>query len=556
MPAEVARHAWQAPLPAGQSRPWFGAWPDHLPRALDYPAVPSWWLLERNLERYPDRVALRYLDQDTAAEVTSLTYAELMCRARALAAGLRRLGIGRGARVAVCLPNSPELIVGFYGTWLAGATVVSLNPTVKESELRQLLGDAAPSLLIAAGDTAAVASSMCAEMGLPLAVVSAGGHPSLAGAMSFEVLLAEDGRHLIASPIDPDEDVAVILYTGGTTGTPKGAMLTHRNIVANTIQFATWYAFEPGAEICIAAIPMFHSGGMSGVMNVPLYAGATLLVLPRFRPATVARAVERYRATRLCGVPTMFIALLDNEDSRRADYASLRACRTNASPLPPSVKAAFDELVGREVLIEGYGLTETSPLTHANPIQRAKPGSIGIPIADTDAKIVDVVTGADLPIGEPGELVIRGPQVMKGYWRRPPETAAAMAGGWFHTGDVAQMDADGYFAIVDRLKDQINTAGFKVWPREVEEVLYAHPAVQMAAVVGVPDAYRGEVVKACVVLKEEHRRLVSDQELLAFCRERLTAYKVPRRIEFRAALPLSAAGKVLRRLLREDDAGA
>jgi long-chain acyl-CoA synthetase len=216
----------------------------------------------------------------------------------------------------------------------------------------------------------------------------------------------------------------------------------------------------------------------------------------------------------------MFIALLNHEDSRRADYSSLRACRTNAAPLPPSVKAAFDALVGREVLVEGYGLTETSPLTHANPIYKAKPGSIGIPIADTDAKIVDLEMGTDLPVGKPGELVIRGPQVMKGYWNRPEETAAAMAGGWFHTGDVAQMDDDGYFCIVDRMKDQINTAGFKVWPREVEEVIYAHPAVKMVAVIGVDDAYRGEAVKAFIVLKEEHRRLISEAALLTFCQER------------------------------------
>jgi acyl-CoA synthetase (AMP-forming)/AMP-acid ligase II len=236
---------------------------------------------------------------------------------------------------------------------------------------------------------------------------------------------------------------------------------------------------------------------------------------------------------------------------------------TNSSPygmIEPSfdpcdiVKAAFDELVGREVLVEGYGLTETSPLTHANPIHQAKPGSIGIPIADTDAKIVDLATGADLPAGEPGELVIRGPQVMKGYWHRPEETAAAMAGGWFHTGDVARMDDGGYFIIVDRMKDQINTAGFKVWPREVEEVIYAHHAVQMVAVIGIDDAYRGEVVKACVVLKAEHRQGVEQAELLSFCQERLMPYKVPRIVEFRDELPLSAAGKMLRRLLRDGPA--
>ncbi|HSF30646.1 MAG TPA: long-chain fatty acid--CoA ligase, partial [Candidatus Tectomicrobia bacterium] len=519
--------------------------------ALNYPIAPAWWLLERNLDEHPERVAVRDVDHDTLVERQAVTYAELASRARALAAGLQRLGVGRGARVALCLPNSTALITGFYGIWQAGATVVPINPMARAADLRQQLGDADVSLLIASSDAAAAASAAAGERGIPLVLSGGGGGSTSNGAVPFEELLAEDGRRFKEIPIDPHADVAVILYTGGTTGIPKGAMLTHRNIVANTVQFAEWYAFEPGQETCIGVLPMFHSGGMSGAMNVPLYAGATLLVLSRFRPAAVARAVERYRATRLFGVPTMFIALLNHEASRRADYASLRACRTNAAPLPPSVKAAFDALVGREVLVEGYGLTETSPLTHANPLHKAKPGSIGIPIADTDAKVVDPETGADIPAGRPGELVIRGPQVMKGYWNRPDETATALAGGWFHTGDVARMDADGYFNIVDRQKDLINTAGFKVWPREVEEVIYSHPAVQMVAVIGVEDAYRGEVVKACVVLKDEHRHEVDQAALVSFCQARLMPYKVPRLIEFRDELPVNAAGKMLRRLLRD-----
>jgi long-chain acyl-CoA synthetase len=452
--------------------------------------------------------------------------------------------------VAVCLPNSPALITSFYGIWLAGATVVPINPGAKAAELKQQLSDVDASLLIATAEVAATAFGTAAAMGMPLVLSSEGTSTIPAGAMPFEALLAEDESAFKGPSIAAGDDVAVILYTGGTTGIPKGAMLTHRNIVANTIQFAEWYAFEAGGETCVGVLPMFHSGGMSGAMNVPLYAGATLLVLSRFRPASVAQAVGRYGATRLFGVPTMFIALLNHDAGRRADYSRLRACRTNAAPLPPSVKAAFDELVGREVLFEGYGLTETSPLTHANPLHNAKPGSIGIPIADTDAKIVELDTGTETRAGEAGELVIRGPQVMKGYWNRPEETAAAMAGGWFHTGDVARMDDDGYFVIVDRQKDQINTAGFKVWPREVEEVIYAHPAVRMVAVIGVEDDYRGEVVKACVVLKEEHRHEVDQAALTSFCQQRLMPYEVPRIFEFREELPVSAAGKTLRRLLR------
>ncbi|MBI5378730.1 MAG: long-chain fatty acid--CoA ligase [Nitrospirae bacterium] len=545
MPSRIVGSAPQR-LSEDQTRPWFGAWPSHLPRSLSYPSVPAWWILERNLAAYSDRMAVRFLDHETLVERESLTYAELFARAKSLAVGLRRLGISRGERVAVCLPNSPELITTFYGAWLAGAVVVPLNPLAKERELGYQLGDAGTRVLIASSGSAG-ASSVAGQKGIQRVLTSEGG-----GSAHFGELLSQDGRLLDEAPIEPGEDVAVILYTGGTTGAPKGAMLTHRNIVANTIQFAEWYAFERGGERCIAVLPMFHSGGMSGAMNVPLYSGATLLVMSRFRPTSVARAVERYRATRLFGVPTMFIALLNNPESRLADYSSLKACRTNAASLPPSVKAAFDEVAGHEVLVEGYGLTETSPLTHANPIQRAKPGSIGIPIADTDAKIVDLETGADLPAGESGELVIRGPQVMKGYWNRPEETAAAMAGGWLHTGDVARMDAEGYFVIVDRKKDQINTAGFKVWPREVEEVLYGHPAIKLVAVVGVADAYRGEAVKACVVLKEEHRGRVSEAELVAFCRERLSKYKVPRIVEFRDELPVTATGKTLRRLLRPE----
>lgn len=543
--------------PAGVAplaRSWHRAWPSHLPFSLAYPRVPAWWILERSVQRFPHRTALTILDHETGTELGALTYEALWGSVRAAATGFRRLGVGKGDRVMLCLPNRAELVVGFYATWLLGATVVPVNPVLTERELAGQATDATPRLLVAGGAAAPVAAAVALRFDIPLILVgeSRGARP--AEARRFDELLREEGTEVSPIPVDPADDVAVLLYTGGTTGAPKGAMLTHQNLVANTIQFGEWYAFEPGREVCVGALPMFHSGGMSGVMNVPLYAGATILVFGRFNPVTVARAVERYQATRLFGVPTMFISLLNHAESRRADYSSLRACRTNAAPLPASVKAAFDELVGHEVLVEGYGLTETSPLTHANPLHRARPGSIGIPLPDTDAKIVDLDTGADLPPGKPGELVIRGPQVMKAYWNRPEETARAFEGGWFHTGDVARIEEDGYFFIVDRKKDQINTAGFKVWPREVEEVLYGHPAVRLVAVIGQPDEYRGEVVKACVVLKETHRGRVSEAELIAFCKTHLAGYKTPRIIEFRDELPVTPTGKMLRRALREEGA--
>jgi len=519
------------------ARRWRAVWPEHVPTSFDYPAEPAWWLLERNLPRFAGRVAVRELDVQTLAERRVLTYEALFRAARGVATGLRVRGVGPGDRVALCVANGADLIVGYYATWIAGGVVVPLNPIAHEAELEHHLADAAASLVVAAwgsrGETAAGRLKL----------------PSL-DLESFRAMAELEPS--APATCRPAEDGAVLLYTGGTTGTPKGALLTHRNLVANTIQFAEWYAFEPGAETSLGAIPMFHSGGMSGVMNVPLYAGATLVVLPRFAAPAVARAVSRYRVTRLFGVPAMFIVLLGHEGRRRADYSHLRACRTNAAPLPPSVKAAFDTLVGREVLIEGYGLTEASPLTHANPIWRAKAGSIGIPLPDTDARIVDLDTATDVVPGAPGELLVRGPQVMHGYWRRPEETARVLADGWLRTGDVAVMDDEGYFRIVDRQKDVINTAGFKVWPREVEEALYAHPAVRGAAVIGVPDAYRGEAVRAYVVLDDAHRGRVTGPDLIAFCRERLTAYKVPRAVEFRPELPMNATGKLLRRALRDE----
>jgi long-chain acyl-CoA synthetase len=520
-------------------RPWHRAWPAHVPRSIDYPSVPAWWLLERHVPRFADRVAVRELDHVTLAERRSLTYEALLRAVRGAATGLRQLGAGPGLRVAFCLPNSTELIVGYYATWYAGATVVPANPGASRAELEQQLADAGVCLVV--GPPGGGAEEAAQRMKLPFVDVT-----------GFRAMQARPP----AAPAGcaPADDVAVLLYTGGTTGVPKGAMLTHRNIVANTIQFADWYAFAPGEEVSYCAIPMSHSGGMSGVMNVPLSAAATLLVVPRFSAGAAATAVARYGVTRLFGVPTMFIALLDDPVARAADYSSLRACRTNAAALPPPVKRAFDALVGREVLVEGYGLTETSPLTHANPIGRARAGSIGIPLPDTDARIVDLETGADVAAGARGELLIRGPQVMRGYWNRPAETAEAMREGWLATGDVATMDADGYFAIVDRKKDVINTAGFKVWPREVEEAMYAHEAVKLVLVIGVPDAYRGEAVKACVVLKDEHRDRVGADELLSFCKTRLTGYKVPRSIELRDDLPVSGAGKLLRRALRESNA--
>lgn len=536
-----------------EPRAWFGSWPGHLPKHLDYPNVPAWWILERNLERFADKDAVLFLDHKDGTELDRLTYRELWDRANALAAGLHEMGIRKGDRVGTLIPNSPAIITSYYGIWMAGAAVTPCNALASKKEFTHQLQDAGAKVLIAAETMADMAMSVAEGLGIRVILAPVGEAVAAlpAGAIGFDELIHTGRKRPADVVVDPGDDMAVLLYTGGTTGDPKGAVLTHRNIVANTIQFAEWYALDPGKEVFVCTIPMSHSGGMSGVMNVPLYSGATLVVLGRFHAETVARVIEQYRATRFFGVPTMFVALLASEKAKACDMTSLRACRTNASPLPVAVKEAFDSLIGREVLIEGYGLTETSPLTHANPIAKAKAGSIGIPLADTDAKVIDLKTGADLSAGQEGELLLRGPQIMKGYWGKPGATETALAGGWFHTGDVVRMDEEGYFFIVDRIKDMINSGGYKVWPREVEEILYTHPKVRMAMVFGVADDYYGETVKACIVPKEEARETITKEEITAFCKSKMASYKVPKQVAFLDSLPVSAQGKMLRRLLKE-----
>ena len=539
-----------------QWRTWYKAWPPHLAYSLDYPDVPAWWILERNIGRFDERDAIVFIDHEDMGEIGRLTYGELYTTAVGLSVSLRELGIRKGDRVGLLLPNSPAIIQSFYGIWLAGATVVPSSPMTKSDELERKFADSDVKVVIAGEQMVHEAERACQGRDIKLIVASVG-RPSRRGApgdaLRLETLLKSNQEPLSDVTIDPKEDVAVILYTGGTTGEPKGAMLTHRNILANTMQFAEWYAFEPGGEVCVCVIPMSHSGGMSGVMNVPLYNGATLLVMQRANPPIIGKVVEKYRATRLFGVPTLCTALLNDKEASRCDYSSLKASRTGAAPLPVQVKQAFDALATKEVLVEGYGLTETSPLCVANPIHRPKAGSIGIPLPDTDARIVDIESGQDLSIDQEGELWIKGPQVMKGYLNNPDATNDSMQDGWFRTGDVVRMDEEGYLYVVDRLKDFINASGFKVWPREVEECIYRFPGVKLAAVVGVPDPYRGENVKAFIVPKDEARGFLKPDEIIAFCRTHLAAYQVPRLIEFRETLELSDAGKILRRVLKDEE---
>jgi long-chain acyl-CoA synthetase len=342
------------------------------------------------------------------------------------------------------------------------------------------------------------------------------------------------------------------LYTGGTTGVSKGAVLTHKNLVANVLQVRHWITdAHEGTEAIIAALPYFHSFGMTTCLHMSTILKSPAVLIPRFDVKQVLSSIKKYKATLFPGVPTMYVAINNYPDVRKYDFSSLRACISGGAALPVEVQREFEKITGAK-LVEGYGLTETSPVVTANPIYGLrKVGSIGIPMPDTDVAVVDPESHKELPIGEVGELAVKGPQVMREYWKKPEETAQVMHEGWLYTGDMSKVDEDGYFYIVDRKKDMIIASGFNIYPREVEEVLFQHPKILEAAVVGVPHEYRGETVKAFVVLKEGET--ATEQEIIDFCVERLAKYKVPKLVEFRTELPKSMIGKVLRRVLLEEE---
>ncbi|MCK5255010.1 MAG: long-chain fatty acid--CoA ligase, partial [Deltaproteobacteria bacterium] len=348
------------------------------------------------------------------------------------------------------------------------------------------------------------------------------------------------------------EDTAILQYSGGTTGVSKGAELTHSNIVSNTLQAYGWYyIIKKGEEVILSILPMFHTYGIAVCMNLSIATGSCAVLIPRFVPKDVLKAIQDYRVTFFPGIPGIYAALNYYKSISKWDISSVNYCVSGSAPLPITVMEEFEKLTGG-VILEGYGLTEASPITHSNPVHRErKAGSIGLPLADTDCKIVDIEDGKkEVPLGETGELCIKGPQVMKGYWNMPSETALTLKDGWLHTGDIARMDEDGYFYIIDRKKDMIISEGFNIYPNEIDELILTHPKVLDAAAVGVPDRLRGEKVILYVVLKEGESAL--GEEIIGFCKERLAKYKVPKKVEFRKELPKTPVGKVLRRVLREE----
>ena len=556
--------------PLSMIYPWAGHYDPGVPLEVEIPRAAITGLLVEAARRAPEAPALVFFGKIT-------TYATFLDQVRRLARSFQALGLGPGERLAVLLPNCPQLAAVYHAILSLGGVAVLLNPLLSPKEIAHQLKDSGSRILVvldhllpgvedaarAAHLGQLVVTSLKEALPWPLSWL----YPFKArrqglptgftpgpGRHSFRDLVqAQPLTHL--PPVIP-ENLAVLQYTGGTTGTPKAAMLSHRNLLANVAQINAWLPrLKYGQERVVGLIPFFHAFGLTVCLNWPLSQAAAILVLPKFDIKGFLFMLRKHRPTVLPGVPTLFVALSDHPDLPGIDFTQLWACISGSAPLPQEVRDRFEGLTGCRIM-EGYGLTEAGPCTHLNPYYEERPpGSIGLPFPSTLAKIVDADTGLrDLPPGEVGELVIQGPQVMSGYWQRPEESALVLRDGWLFTGDLAKMDESGYFYIVDRKKDIIIDAGFKIYPREVEEVLFQHPGVLEAVAYGVPDSYRGERQKVVIVPRPGVQ--LTAEEILEYCRPRLAAFKLPKIVEFRSELPKSLVGKVLRRLLREAETGA
>jgi long-chain acyl-CoA synthetase len=508
-------------------------------------------LFSQAAEEHRGKIALSFYG-------TTFEFERLQALVEKMAASLQAAGVKKGDRVALMLPNCPQYVISFLATVRLGAVVTQINPLYVEREISYILGDSGAETIVVYADVYGRIKSVLPDTGLKRAiVVDLHGEPQGLdpGHSSFGDFLTGDAAPDV--DIDPAEDVAALQYTGGTTGVSKGAMLTHRNLVANVQQTIDVFVRDPAqfrGRKCVGALPFFHIYGLTCVMLFGIRLGVEQVLLPRFEVEEALAVFENDRPTMFSGVPTMYMALLASDaDLRMHHLHDVKIFNSGGSALPVNLKRSFEEKVGKP-LFEGYGLSEASPVTHNNPpfLGEGREGSIGIPIPSTDARIVDAETGeTEMPIGESGELIIKGPQIMKGYWGMPDETAQTLRDGWLYTGDIAKMDESGYFYIVDRKKDMIVASGYNVYPREIEEILFEHPDVAEAVAIGVPDEYRGETVKAFVVRRSGAS--TTEEEILDFCKDRLAAYKAPKAVEFREVLPKSAVGKLLRRVLVDEE---
>ncbi len=551
-------------------RPWLAHYDEGVPHSLDYPAAPLFYFLSESARKYPQTAC-------TIFRGAKITYAEMERLTDRLAAGLEGLGVRKGDRVGIFMPNTPQFVIAYFAILKAGAVAVATNPLYSGREIEHQLNDAGISLMLVMSNYYRRIKEVQPRTGLRTLVVT-----NLKEALPpvsrwlFTLTIERKGGHRVEledgdvwmqavigrqpdegrpqAVVGPD-DLALFQYSGGTTGISKGAMALHRNLVANTMQVRSWFVeAEPGVEVMLLALPLFHVYGMVAGMCQAVHLGASMVLVPDPRKLDdILSGIQKYKATLFPGVPTMFNAINHHPEMRAGKYdlSTLKGCISGSAPLLLETKQQFEALTGG-ALFEGYGLSEAPTATHCNPLRgENRAGSIGLPLPDVEARIISLEDETTvLPPGEAGELVIRGPQVMKGYHNMPTETRNSLRDGWLYTGDIAKVDTDGYFYIVDRKKELIKPGGYQVWPREVEEAIIENPKVLEVGVAGVPDAHRGETVMAWVVLKAGEE--ADQEEIRAWCRERLAKYKVPTRVVFRQELPKTAVGKTLRReLVRE-----
>lgn len=548
---------------------WLELYPDHMAKHVYYQADTLPQILKNAATEYPKNKAIHFMGKE-------ITFKELYKDTMILSAYLQELGVKKGDRVAMMLPNIPQTVISFYAILQTGAIVVPVNPLYQEKEIEFMMKDSQAKVLITLDLLYIKVKNVQAQTNLEHVIVTSikdflpfpknvvypfiqakeqGYSPNITPSNTTH-LFASILQYRNATPLEVslnfEEDIAILQYTGGTTGFPKGAILTHQNLISNTTMCRQWlYKMEKGKEKLLGIMPLFHVYGLMTVMVLSVMEIYTMILLPKFDATTALKTIHKQKPTIFPGAPTIYIGLLNHPDIEKYDLSSIKGAISGSAPLPMELIEKFQQKTGGKI-VEGYGLTETSPVTHVNFLwdHEVVKGSIGVPWPGTDAAVFSLETGKPLAPGEIGELGIKGPQVMKGYWNNEEETNKVLKDGWFLTGDIAYMDEKGYFYIVDRKKDIIIASGFNIYPREVEEVLYEHPAVLEASVVGVKDSYRGETVKAFIVLQKDAK--LTDKELNEYMRSKIASYKVPRLYEFREELPKTAIGKVLRRQLKEE----
>lgn len=547
-----------------EERFWHRAYAPQVPPSIEYENLTLPAALERMARKYPDNLALIMMGK-------KITYRQLDDEVNRFANALAGLGVGKGDKVAIVLPNTPQIVIASYALFRLGAVAVMNNPLYTERELSYQLNDSDSTMaicmdllvprILSIQDRTRIRTVISCHLRdyLPFPLKQL--FPILKKPMHRKPQPSEgvlEFMHLLrgATPEAPRadvsfEDLACLMYTGGTTGVSKGVMLTHGNVSINVQQLTTWlFDAEEGRETVIGILPFFHAAGFTGGMNHCIYRGYAHVLVPRPDTDTLFKLTVKHRPAYFGCVPTLYVGFLNHPDFRKHDFSFIQMCLSGAAPLALETLREWEERVGAPIM-EVYGMTELSPVSHANPWRaNMKPGSVGVPLPDTDCRIVDVETGdRDLGIGESGEILLKGPQMSRGYYKKPEETADAFRDGWFHTGDIGYMDDEGYLYIVDRKKDMVIAGGFNIYPREIDEVLFEHPKIKEACAVGLPDPYRGETVKAFIVPREGES--LTEKEVVAYCKEKLAAYKVPKQIEFVKDLPKSAVGKILRRELRE-----